>query len=37
MKDLASIAQLDHLLLLAPRGPANFGVVAAPEELAGFV
>ena len=26
----------DLLLLLVPNGPANFGVVAAPEELGGF-
>jgi hypothetical protein len=36
MKDLDSIAQLDRLMLLAPSGPANFGVVSAPEELGGF-
>jgi hypothetical protein len=36
MKDLDSIAQLDRLLLLVPQGPANFGVVAAPEELGDF-
>ena len=26
----------DLLLLLVPNGPANFGIVAAPEELGGF-
>jgi hypothetical protein len=36
MKDLDSIAQLDRLMLLAPSGPVNFGVVAAPEELGDF-
>jgi hypothetical protein len=36
MNDFNSIAQLDRLLLLAPREPANFGVVAAPEELGDF-
>jgi hypothetical protein len=27
------MSALDRLLLLAPPGPADFGVVAAPEEL----
>jgi hypothetical protein len=31
-----SVAEFDRLLLLVPRGPANFGVVAAPEELGDF-
>ena len=26
----------DLLLLLVPNGPANFGIVSAPEELGGF-
>ena len=34
--DFDSIVQFDRLLLLAPPGPANFGVVAAPEELGTF-
>ena len=27
---------VDRLMLLVPSGPANFGVVAAPEELGNF-
>jgi hypothetical protein len=30
------MSALDRLLLLAPSGPADFGVVAAPEELGDF-
>jgi hypothetical protein len=29
-------AENDRLLLIAPQGPANFGVVAAPEEFGDF-
>ena len=30
------MSAFDRLMLLAPSGPANFGVVAAPEELENF-
>ena len=30
-------AENDRLLLIAPHGPANVGVVAAPEDLGDFV
>ena len=30
------MSPVDRLLLLAPQGPANFGLVAAPEELGDF-
>jgi len=30
------MSAVDRLMLLVPSGPANFGVVAAPEELGHF-
>ncbi|MGB0109844.1 MAG: hypothetical protein WBP52_15205 [Terriglobales bacterium] len=30
------MSAFERLMLLAPSGPANFGVVAAPEELGDF-
>ena len=30
------MSAVDRLMLLVPSGPANFGVVAAPEELGNF-
>lgn len=34
--DSAANGESDRLLLLAPQGPANFGLVAAPEEIGDF-
>src|SRR5271167_1836977 len=34
--DSAENSECDRLMLLAPPGPAKFGVVAAPEEIGNF-
>lgn len=34
--DSAANSESESLMLLAPSGPANFGVIAAPEELGNF-